>query len=166
MRYVGMILIVLAGCGLGLTFSRRLYRRVWLLARAERLLQALDARLLYTAEPLSKLWRQLAESPAFADDKLLQETVRGLSDAPFSEAFSRAADRLGPALTADDRALLKAFGEGCGVTGLQEQTAHIRQYVGELRRAREGAEAVAAERGRLYRVAGLSGGLALALLLF
>ena len=165
MKYFGMLLVILAGSGLGLYFSRRLYRRVWLLGRAQRLLSTLEHRLLYTAKPLAALWRELAETPAFADDRLLQETVRGLDTLPFREAFARAVDRLGSVMQPEDRRLLAEFGDGCGQTGLQEEAAHIRHYIQQLERLRQEAEQRAASRGQVYRAVGAAAGIGLALLM-
>ncbi|MBE6778767.1 MAG: hypothetical protein E7541_05205, partial [Ruminococcaceae bacterium] len=53
MRYVGLLLTVLAGVGLGLYFAHRLAVQVQFLNRLERLLEALERRMTYTARPVA-----------------------------------------------------------------------------------------------------------------
>lgn len=114
------------------------------------------------------LWQQLAASGAYEDCRLLQDTVDALrEDTAFIDAFSAAVDIACGAglLTEAGRGLLQECGVGFGRYDLTRQTAHL-QYYGD--RAEEMATALMADasvQGRLYRVTGLAGGVALALLL-
>ena len=168
MRFIGCLLIALAGAGLGLYGSHRLRRRAAYLHQTVSLLRALERQLPYTALPMAILWQQLAASGAYEDCRLLQDTVDALrEDTAFIDAFSAAVDIACGAglLTEAGRGLLQECGVGFGRYDLTRQTAHL-QYYGD--RAEEMATALMADasvQGRLYRVTGLAGGVALALLL-
>ena len=168
MRFVGCLLIALAGAGLGLYGSHRLRRRTAYLQRSVALLRTLERQLPYTALPMAVLWRQLAASGAYKDCRLLQDTVDALrEDTAFIDAFSAAVETACTAglLTEAGRCLLLECGAGLGRYDLTRQTDHLRYY-GD--RGEEMAAALASDasaRGRLYRVTGLAGGMALALLL-
>ena len=63
------------------------------------------------------------------------------------------------------RQLLTEFAEGCGRTDMAGQQAHIDYYRRLLAAEEETARRTYAEKGRVYRVLGLTGGIALMLLL-
>jgi len=116
---------------------------------------------------MAVLWRQLADTEAYGDCRLLQDTVVGLASAPFDAAFSAAVERAraDDLLTPAGHSLLSEFGAGCGRYDLTRQTEHIRHYRRQLEDLGAELSRYAAAKGRLYRVAGLAGGVALALLL-
>ena len=121
----------------------------------------------YTALPLPALWQRLAQYEAFAAFSLVRDTADGLSRHSFADAFSAAVEK---AVVADlvspaTEQLLAEFARGCGSTDLQGQQAHV-DYYRTLLSAEEGeSRRLWQERGRMYRVLGLAGGVALALLL-
>lgn len=167
MRYIGCLLMVLAGAGMGLYAGHRLHRQCVYIRQTARVLQVLERQLAYTARPMADLWRQLALSEAYADCALLQDTAAALADQPFAVAFTAAVERAQTAgwLTPVGYSLLQEFGEGCGRYDLTRQTEHIHQYRRQLEDLAAALEGGAAVKGRLYRTAGWAGGLALALLL-
>lgn len=121
----------------------------------------------YTALPMPELWRRLAQNEGFAAFPLVRDTAELLPDTPFSTAFSRAvekAEQQGLLLT-PARQLLLEFAEGCGHTDLVGQQAHIEYHRTLLSAQEEEARRVWQEKGRVYRVLGLAGGVALMLLL-
>ena len=121
----------------------------------------------YTAQPLPILWRRLAQSEAFAAFSLVRDTAKALPAAAFAAAFTaaaRQAEEQGLLLSAD-RQLLEEFAEGCGRTDLEGQQAHIEYYRRLLVAREEDARCIYGEKGRVYRVLGLTGGMALMLLL-
>ena len=97
MKWFGVLLVALAGCGLGLYYARRLYRRVTLLEQAVRLVDALEQRMAYSSRPLSALCRELAQSPTARSWTLLTDTQSALDKG----------DSFAAALTGAD-------GRGCG----------------------------------------------------
>lgn len=121
----------------------------------------------YTALPMSELWRRLAQYEAFSAFSLVRDTEKALPSAPFAVAFSTALERAWEdgLVLPETRRLLTAFAEGCGRTDLAGQQAHIAYYRALLTDQEEEARRVYAEKGRVYRVLGLTGGIALTLLL-
>ncbi len=121
----------------------------------------------YTALPMPDLWRRLAQGEGFAAFSLVQDTAKALPHTPFSVAFTEAVNRAEGegALLPAARQILLEFGEGCGHTDLSGQQAHIAYYRGLLSAQEEEARRLWQEKGRMYRVLGLAGGVALMLLL-
>lgn len=167
MRYVGYLLTLLAGVGLGWYASHRLTRRVAALTWLERLMDTLLRQTAYTALPMKTLWRQLAQDGSFAACPLVAETVAGLEDCTFSEAFGAAVERLAARdwLWPSEKEVLLRFCRECGQYDLSRQTAQLRRCGEELGALRREAAEAASSRGRLYRVMGAAGGGALVLLL-
>ena len=167
MGWSGGLLLVAAGVGIGLTASHRLRRQMVYLETCERLLQALWQEMSYTAQPLSDLWQRLARNEAFAAFSLVQDTAQRLPQTPFADAFASAvecAERAGD-VTPPTRRLLLEFAAGCGRTDLDGQQAHIEYYRALLTQLCEQARRAYEEKGRVYRVLGWTGGIALMLLL-
>ncbi|MBQ7089380.1 MAG: stage III sporulation protein AB [Clostridia bacterium] len=121
----------------------------------------------YTAQPLPDLWYRLAQNEAFSAFSLVRDTAAELSHHPFSDAFSVAVQRAEEEglLLPTARQLLTEFAEGCGHTDLAGQQAHIDYYRRLLSAEEETARRHYAEKGRMYRVLGLTSGIALMLLL-
>jgi stage III sporulation protein AB len=167
MGWIGGLLLTAAGAGMGWHFACRLRRRVTFLETCGRLMQTLWQDMSYTAQPMGELWRRLAQNEAFAAFPLVRDTADALTSAPFSDAFAAAlkkAETEGVLLPAD-RLVLTEFGEGCGRTDLSGQQVHITYYRDRLSQREEEARRTYEEKGRVYRVLGLTGGLALTLLL-
>lgn len=167
MGWIGGLLMIAAGTGMGLYASHRLRRRVLFLEICGRMLQTLWQEMSYTARPMPELWRRLAQGEGFATFSLVQDTAKALSDTPFAEAFSAAVHKaegegwlLPPA-----RQLLLEFAAGCGHTDLAGQQAHMEYYRTLLSAQEEESRRVWQEKGRMYRVLGMTGGMALMLLL-
>ena len=165
--WLGHLLIVAAGTGLGLSASHHLNKQVSYLHGAVQLLQMLEQQVAYSAQPMAVLWQTLADSGSLSDCRLLQDTVSAMNEQGFCTAFVQAVERA----EAEDlvfpaaRRLLLQFGDGCGrydVVGQVEQIAHHRRGLAALE---EQWQAQVATKARLYRVLGVAGGLALALLL-
>lgn len=159
---------MVAGIGLGLTYARRLRRRVDGLCRIERLLEALCDRLVYSAQPLAVLWQSFATDVVLSDCPLVQDTADELcKGTDFYTSFSRAVEKaaLAGQLTPTQAALLTELGGLLGHGGLDQQAQLIRHCVERLKRERQAADELATVRGRIYPMMGLAGGVSLALLL-
>ena len=167
MGWIGGLLLVAAGTGLGMYAAARLRRRVAFLEDCGRMLQALWQEMNYTALPMPDLWRRLAACEGLADFSLVRRTAEGLDTATFAAAFAAAVESAAQegVVLPPARRLLLAFGEGCGHTDLDGQQAHIAYYRARLAEQEEEARRVYREKGRTYRVLGLTGGIALMLLL-
>ena len=167
MGWIGGLLMLVAGTGMGLYASHRLRRRVVFLETCGRLLQALWQEMSYTAQPLPVLWRRLAQSEAFSAFSLVQDTAVALPHAAFAAAFSSAVEEAAKdgLVLPPVRQLLLEFGDGCGHTDLAGQQAHIAYYRTLLSTQEADCRRLWQEKGRVYRMLGLTGGVALALLL-
>ena len=163
----GGVLGIVAGVGMGVYASHRLRRRVVFLETVGRLLQTLWQEMSYTAQPLDVLWLRLADYEGFSACSLVRDTARGLPHTPFAIAFSEAAKAaeeeglVSPAVCC----LLTEFAAGCGRTDLEGQRAHIAHYRALLSAQEADCRRLWQEKGRVYRVLGLTGGVALTLLL-
>ena len=116
---------------------------------------------------MDDLWRRLAQNEAFSTFPLVQYATEQLPHGSFSSAFAVAVERVereGILLPADRRLLIE-FGDGCGRTDLVGQQAHIAYYRNLLAQQEEEARRAYEEKGRVYRMLGLTGGVALMLLL-
>lgn len=157
-----------SGIGLGLTYARRLRRRVDDLCRIERLLDVLCDRLLYSAQPLAVLWQSLAADAVLSAYPFVQDTANKLcKGTDFYTSFSCAVEKVASAgrLTPTAAALLTELGGTLGHSGLEQQAQLIRQCAERLKKERQAAEELASTRGRVYSMMGLAGGMSLALLL-
>lgn len=109
----------------------------------------------------------MAQDTAYEQCSLLQNTAAGLSEHPFGEAYEAALEqaRAEGLLTEEGFSLLQEFGSGCGRYDLTRQTEHIAYCRQQLEDLGDELSRRGAVQGRLYRVAGMAGGVALALLL-
>lgn len=168
MKYIGILLIVIAGVGMGLYYSHRLYRRAEWLRRCERLLDALSERLSYTAQPLAQLWLLLAENTVTARYPLVADIAAGLRRGrPFSEAFDvsvEGAVRQG-VIQAPEEALLRELGAVLGRSDRAHQRQCIAHFHEQLTDVRRSAEQFAGTRAKIYQMMGVAGGVCLALIL-
>ena len=167
MGWIGGLLLIAAGTGMGWYMAARLRRRVTFWETCGRLLQALWQEMSYTAQPMPDLWRKLAQSEAFSTFSLVRDTAQGLAHADFAAAFSAAVDTAqGEGLvSAEGREILLEFAHGCGRTDMDGQQAHVAYYRTLLTTQEEDARRAYTEKGRVYRMLGFTAGVALALLL-
>ena len=167
MAYVGHLLIVLAGIGLGLHRSHHLYGQVEFIRQTVRLLGTLGQQLAHTPCPMPQLCHRLKAMPVFSDFSLLTATVNRLAGDDFVTVFTEVVEGCYTAgqLTPTGRQLLLEFGAGCGRYDYRRQQEHIARYVRLLQDHQEELASEVAVKGRLYRVVGASVGCALALLL-
>ena len=166
MRYIGMLLIVAAGIGVGMYYVRRMRRRTAFLQRTARLIQTMEQRMSYAAQPLAAMWRGFAADEMFGDFILVRQTVALLDEMPFLAALQTVLRRVAGSegLTPTDHALLQEVASGCGVTGMEEQRQHLQVYGRLCREQSEEAAAVAAARTPVCRMMGIAGGIGTALL--
>lgn len=168
MKYIGVLLMVAAGLGLGMACARRLRVRVYYLDCVERLLEALRDRLQYAVQPLPELWQGIAADVVLSDYPLVREVACELCKGNnFYTSFSRAvqaAARDGQ-LSAAQAAVLTELGGALGRSSVEQQAQRIVRCVERLEKERQAACQIASERGRVYPMVGLAAGVGLALLL-
>lgn len=120
----------------------------------------------YAAQPLTQMWRGFAADEMFGDFSLVRDTVERLDEQPFSRALQAALHRAvqTDGLTVADHALLQEFAAGCGVTGMDEQRRHLEAYARLCRQQSDEAAQQASVRAPVYRMMGVAGGVAVAML--
>ena len=167
MKVAGLLLLVLAGGGIGWLRAAALRRRAASLEGARRLVLWLTARLRYTAEPVGALLREASNCEEFRMLPWLCAVSELTEDVSFVAAWTRAVDSSAKAcsFTESDVALLREFGEGLGQTDLAGQQAHGELYATLLEERRQQADAAVRDRGRMECVLWISGALMTALLL-
>lgn len=167
MKWIGLLLITAAGAGLGWCASRQMTRRVADLGSIQHLMEVLLRQMTYTTRPVSQLWQQLAADEGPKRCFLVVQTAAYLSRYPFAEAFRQAVeDAVGEGrLQAEEQQVLLSFSREWGQYDMERQTAQIRDCIRQLSHLRQEAAEQAKAKGKIYQVAGVAGGMALALLL-
>jgi stage III sporulation protein AB len=156
---IGVICILIGCGGLGLTAFLRLEARVKLLSSFSLLAGRLACEIGFCLTPLTELPQRLPALKGFWDTVAYDP----YGEESFSKAWSRAARTLD--LSAIDRALLSEMGEVLGRYDADNQARALetlrRQLDMSLEVAREKRKAL----GRLYALAGVLGGLVIAVVL-
>ena len=116
---------------------------------------------------MGQLWQRLAAIDGIGACPLVTATVAKLSAMSFSAALSAAVEQESAAgrLQTAEKQLLLIFAAECGQYDLSQQAAQIEECIGRLGDLRAAAKEQFAARGQVYRMMGLGGGVALALLL-
>lgn len=126
------------------------------------------SRIRYTAAPVDELLVEVAHSSEFHMLSFLQEAAKSVDrEGGFHEAWSAGLLKSGKVcgFTQEDLELLRNFGEGLGRTDIEGQLEHCRMYAAQLGERLVQARREAASKSRLYITLGVTGGMALALLL-
>jgi stage III sporulation protein AB len=156
---IGVILVV-AGCGgLGFAAFTRLEARVKLLTAFSMLAGRLGCEIGFRLTPLTELPGRLPALKPFWDEMAYDP----YGEETFSEAWSRVADRLD--LPDIDRALLCEMGEILGRYDADNQARTLDALRQQLDISLEAAREKRRTSGRLYALAGVLGGLMLAVVL-
>lgn len=164
LKWLGILLLVAACLLLGNKQTASLRERTVIWEQASRLAGMLETRIAYSARPIPQLLNELYRT----DDLTALPFLPKLSScAPEDVAacWNRSVETELTVLPVSDRALLAAFGTPLGRTDIAGQIAHCRTYAVRFEERRTAAAAELSEKGRLYPLLGLLGGLALALLL-
>lgn len=161
MKMLGLVLLVIAGGGIGCLQAASLHKRARSLKAAHSLVQWLMQQLRYTAAPIQNLLQEAAREPAFSSLAFLTDTTPFPGD--WGKGVSKSAKVC--AFTEEDAVLLCRFGEGLGKTDLEGQLAHGAQYARLLDEQQQKAAVIAREKGRMVCMLWAAGAAVLALLL-
>ena len=139
----------------------------------EKLIVRIASEIRYTAAPVRELIFSASRAAEYRSLRFLEDMERALeAEGDFPRVWIRTVEREGGkcGFTAEDQALLQEFGKGLGtsdtpVSYTQGQTAHCSLYGELFSRQAEDARREVANKGKLYIMLGLAGGLGLALLL-
>ena len=145
-------------------YAARLSRRVKVLSDLIRLTEAVLGKLSFSAEPVAAMWRRLGEEGERS--LLLRRSLGYMERMPVRESWQKAVeDTAGEGLILpEDEPLIKELGETMGTVGLAEQCAYLETYRMRLEQAEQRARRLADEKAPVFRMAGLAGGVCLALL--
>lgn len=168
MKWIGLLMIALAGVWLGISASMHLNRRTKTLGQIEKMIVRMDAQIRYTATPVWELAAGVAGCDEFSQLSFLRELGmrQGGQQVDFPSAWSQCIGRHGKSadLTREDQELLIEFGKGLGTSDIEGQLNHCRLYQDLFVKQRALAEQEAAAKGKLYVTLGAAGGMGLALL--
>ena len=168
MKMLGLLLITRAGVWLGWSAAFGLKRRAAALDAMEKLIVRISSEIRYTAAPVREMLLTASRADEFHSLRFLgnvESAWKGEGD--FPRAWEHAVDEEGSqcGFTAQDEALLREFGKGLGTSDTEGQTTHCQLYGELFARQAEEARREAANKGKLYMMLGLAGGLGLSLLL-
>ena len=134
----------------------------------EKLIVCIASEIRYTAAPVRELIFSASRAAEYRSLRFLEDMERALeAEGDFPRVWIRTVQREGGkcGFTAEDQALLQEFGKGLGTSDTEGQTAHCSLYGELFSRQAEDARREVANKGKLYIMLGLAGGLGLALLL-
>lgn len=167
---IGFVLIVSASAGVGQVASERYRRRPEELRDIRSVLQRLETQISFGAVPLPAALLEAGKAGRGAINQLfsrISEKVRRTDGTPPSEAWRAGIRELNDELHLSDEDVrtILILGESLGCSDREDQLKHIRLAVQRL----DAAETLAWEERRknenLFRVLGILGGLAVAILL-
>jgi stage III sporulation protein AB len=159
LKAVGALCLIFAGTAAGCLQSRKLRRRRDRLQAFLQFLAEAKTEISYTAAPVEEIVERHGKKLSF-----LQPYFQAVQEGqPFVQAWRKAAAN--PALTPQERVLLRDFGEGFGATDVQGQLAHCSLYEELTRQELGEAQKTYQKDGRLYRMLGVCAGLIFALVL-
>lgn len=164
MKGIGLILIILAGAGVGWYSSMKLSRRAAILQSFERLAAYTATGIRYTASPMAELFAAAGREAEFTSIKPFLDRFSLRQD--WRESFREGLrhDFTGQGLEETDIALMSAWGEGLGSTDVAGQLAHCERFESRLGEQAKGARQQALVKGKLYTSLGVAGGLVITLL--
>ena len=152
MKLIGMILLLLTGLIGGCSAAEKLRHRAANLLLIRQCIQTMINELRFQLPLTSDLLQDLSRNPAFASLTFLQ-TAAGHA-ARFPDCWFSAIEQ-DPALSQDERAVLKTIGQTLGSTTLEGQLDVFAICLERLHDLQRDAERKASEKGNLYRSLGL-----------
>ena len=164
LKWLGILLLVAACLLLGNKQAVALRERVKIWEQASRLAGMLETRIAYSTRPIPQLLNELYSTDNLTALPFLPK-LSSCAPEKMAECWQTGVEKELTVLPVSDRALLAAFGAPLGRTDIAGQIAHCRTYAARFEERRTAAAAELSEKGRLYPLLGLLGGLALALLL-
>ena len=167
MKLAGIIGIMIGGLLTGMWAAGRLHRRATALETLLSLLSELARRLSYTAPPLREFFSESAAQPLYAGLSFLPMVLEFWKERDFAAAFEAAVKSCGKrdGFSSEDIAALVRLGAKLGKSDAGTQRLCVCEEIDRLEESRQSVRSEAARADRLYLPLGVSGGLALAVLL-
>lgn len=154
MKWLGVVLLILTGTGIGLWGRFRLLRRVRVLRRTIAFINRLSDRIRCTAAPVDELLRG-KESCSETDGELRAEWAREIDRHGAEQGF-----------TQEDCRILHTFVDGIGKSDIAGEIRFCAECCEALRIQLDSAKEILDTRGRSQVTLGVCGGLLTALLLW
>lgn len=163
LKLAGAVLLIAAGFLAGFLESYKLAVRVERLEAFLRFLSAAKTEVRYSAMPVARLVRRHGGELPFLG--LCADRCEAGADwaQAWASAVSEEAEQEG--FSEKDAAMLLDFGAGFGASDTQGQLAHFDLYAGLAAAALKEAREERDRKSKLYRMLGISGGMAAAILL-
>ena len=161
MKWAGIGLLALAIAVFGLWKRATLSARVRVLKAAETLCRRVGEEIRFTAAPPAEILAKLAADSTLAQLPFLA-SFAAVSPGEYANRWkAETADfARKTGLSAEETALLSAFGAALGTTDTQSQQTHCAAFAERFRERWAAAEQEAGEKGRLYASLGGLGALA------
>ncbi|HHU22981.1 MAG TPA: stage III sporulation protein AB [Clostridiales bacterium] len=168
-KFIGALLLIAAGAGMGVAKTRQLHFRVRSLSSILGSLEIMRGEICTRLTPLPELFLQLAaEAPGPADEffSALKTGLTGLGERSLGEIWYQALeDTPSLVLKPEEERALYLFGMSLGRFDVAEQKQAIDRCMESMGRFLETARGEAQARGRLYTGLGLALGMMLAVVL-
>lgn len=164
MKWLGFLVLTIAGALFGLNAQKQKRQRVDTLSQIEILLLDLEKRLQFTAVPIREWLSEAAHLPRFARLSFVGDTLRLLSDTDLETAWLTAIDNARD-MTSQDVYALRLLGAHLGKSDAPTQLRCIRETVERISDNKAQATEKAEKARKLYVGLGTCAGMALALLL-
>ena len=168
LRLMGAVMVVLAGSLLGFVVARGYGLRVRQLEDLQSAFALLETEIVYGLTPLGEAFERVSHRVAQPAANFLGQSAAGLNGGQTVEsAWQRALDELGrdSALRREDVEILRYFGRGLGEADIGQQQKKFRLLSEQLERAVAQAWAEKNKNQRIWQYLGVTGGIAVALLL-
>lgn len=162
LRLVGALMIVLAGSAIGFLKSDCLRKRAVDLGKIISGLSLLETDISYGKKTLKSALFSIGEHQKIEFFKRIAE---GIDNGGIKKALEEALSQEGEYLLERDKAPILALGENLGMTDSKSQVTSIKMAVSSLYEEKADAEETYARLGRLYRSAGVLGGILGAIIL-
>ncbi|MGE5485175.1 MAG: hypothetical protein ACM3X4_09175 [Ignavibacteriales bacterium] len=168
-KVAGLLMLVFGFSGAGFTIASNYYSRARELAEARTTLALLETEICCSLRPLGPALLNAAAGCRGPAGTLFRRTASELAEGvPAAVAWRRGVEQAmnESALTRSDADVLASLGLTLGVSTAEDQRRHLRSAIERLSIQESEARDRQSREGKLWRYAGVFGGLALAALLF
>lgn len=169
-RVLGIVIVLLASCGLGFRMSYELIYRIEDLQQIKRVMVMLRGEIKYANAPLTEALYSIASRVPAPWKELLKEmteTMEACDGNTFASIFESMQKKYlgGTSLLPKDRKRLTDFGANLGYLDKEMQLASIDLYLEELEAQIKEAGDKVEKNSRLYRVMGMAVGVLILLII-
>lgn len=171
MRYAGMLLVIMAGCALGMKAGNDLRQRYHFWMELKLLMEILKGELQYGADPLEEIFRRLGKR-THGDASLFFETtaekMRTSTGIPLKEILQENSEScfIQSGLSKREKEQLITVCEMLGQMDRESQMGVLKGYLSTIQQEEKMALEKVKQKETMYRCLGIMGGLFFAILLY